>query len=399
MSHVLGTLTVEEFLANYWQKKPLLIRNAIPDFESPLDPEELAGLACEEGVEARLIESVGANGKPWQISHGPLDDATFVRLPERDWTLLVQAVDHYVPEVAELLEQFAFIPRWRLDDIMISYAPEGGNVGPHVDNYDVFLLQGKGTRRWQLGGFKGEDAAIVDGISLRILEHFEISNNEDWELAPGDMLYLPPRYAHHGVSTSNDCMTYSIGFRAPSADEVVTSWADYRGEQLSDAQRYTDPDLDAQDPALLDDGALARVRQLMLESLDDPAQLAQWFGRYMTQTKYPDQLIALDPPIDRDSVAAALNEGAEIKRALGSRFAYRPADTDADHESATLFVDGDGMACPLPLAQAIADNQQPLGLEQLERDEHDLLVQLVNRGSLELVTENEDEFDGQANDG
>ncbi|MGJ8521711.1 50S ribosomal protein L16 3-hydroxylase [Carnimonas sp. R-84981] len=389
MTGVLGELTAQRFLAEYWQKKPLLIRQAIAGFESPLSAEELAGLACEEDVESRLIESVGADGKPWQVTHGPLDEEVFARLPERDWTLLVQAVDHYVPEVAELLEQFSFIPRWRLDDIMISYAPPGGNVGPHVDNYDVFLLQGAGQRRWQLGGFKGEDAAIVDGISLRILKEFTVSNDEEWVLEPGDMLYLPPRYAHHGISESTDCMTWSIGFRAPSADEAVTSWADYRGEQLSDALRYADPDLSVQDPALLDEGAIERVRALILESLDDKQQLGEWFGRYMTQTKYPDQLIALEPSIDLATLRGALAAGEQLVRSQGSRFAYRPAlGNEAD--SATLFVDGDGIPCSLSLAQQLAQVDQPLPAELLDEPAAaELLLELTNRGSLVLEEQSE----------
>ncbi|WP_344057210.1 cupin domain-containing protein, partial [Nocardioides hwasunensis] len=154
---MLGGLSAADFLRDYWQRKPLLIRGAFPDFACPLAPDELAGLACEAGVEARLVEEQGPQG-PWQVSHGPFDETTFARLPEQEWTLLVQAVDHYVPEVAELLGSFDFLPRWRLDDIMISYAPPGGSVGPHVDQYDVFLLQGSGQRRWQLGGRVAEDA-------------------------------------------------------------------------------------------------------------------------------------------------------------------------------------------------------------------------------------------------
>lgn len=390
MNAPLGEFGLERFLAEYWQKKPLLIRGAFPGFVSPLEPEELAGLACEEGVEARLVESVGADGKPWGLSHGPFTDATFARLPEQDWTLLVQAVDHYVPEVAELLEAFDFIPRWRLDDVMVSYAPKGGNVGPHVDNYDVFLLQGSGQRRWQLGGWIGEEAAIVDGVSLRILAEFTVEAGQDWVLEPGDMLYLPPRIAHHGVSVSNDCMTYSIGFRAPSADEVITSWADYRGEQLGESLRYADPDLALQNPGLLDDAAIERVRALILESLDDRTQMAQWFGRYMTQTKYPDQLVAPDPRIESDELKEALEQGLPLERTPGSRFAYRPGEAGR----ATLFVDGDGLDCALALAQLLA-SAEPLEASLLDGAEaQELLVTLVNRGSLSLL-EDEDEEDDE----
>lgn len=347
---MLGGLSAADFLRDVWQQKPLLIRGAFPDFRCPLDPDELAGLACEEGVEARLVEEHGTSG-PWRVRHGPFDEATFATLPERDWTLLVQAVDHYVPEVAELLEAFDFLPRWRLDDVMISYAPPGGSVGPHVDQYDVFLLQGSGQRRWQLGGKVDDDAPILDGIDLRILERFEVAPGDDWILEPGDMLYLPPGWAHHGISQSEDCLTLSVGFRAPSADEAITSFADYLGEQLPASKRYADGGMvPPEDPAELDDAAVERVRRLILDTLDDPAQLAQWFGRVMTQPKYVDQLVPTEHPTDPAELVAALQEGEALIRSPGSRFAWRALDDDR----ATLFADGDGLNCARPLARALA---------------------------------------------
>ncbi|MCG6657379.1 cupin domain-containing protein [Halomonas campisalis] len=375
---LLGGLTAAEFLRDVWQRRPLLIRGAFPDFESPLDPDELAGLACEEGVEARLVEEHGKDG-PWQVRHGPFDERTFAKLPERDWTLLVQAVDHYVPEVAELLEHFAFLPRWRLDDIMISYAPPGGSVGPHVDQYDVFLLQGSGTRRWQLGGKVADDAPIIPGIDLRILERFEVEGDDDWVLEPGDMLYLPPGWAHHGVSQSDDCLTLSVGFRAPSADEAITSFADYLGEQLPASKRYADAGMaPPADPGELDDAAVARMRALILETLDDPAQLAQWFGRVMTQPKYVDQLVPSETPTEPDALVAELQDGAELIRTPGSRFAWRALDA----QRATLFVDGDGVECPLPLAQLVASDA-PLDAELLAHEgAAERLAMLLDAGSL-----------------
>ncbi|MDI5893137.1 cupin domain-containing protein [Halomonas rhizosphaerae] len=375
---MLGGLTAAEFLRDVWQQKPLLIRGAFPDFQCPLDPDELAGLACEEGVEARLVEEQGADG-PWQVRHGPFDEATFATLPERDWTLLVQAVDHYVPEVAELLEAFDFLPRWRLDDIMISYAPPGGSVGPHVDQYDVFLLQGSGQRRWQLGGKVDDEAPILDGIDLRILERFEVAPSDDWVLEPGDMLYLPPAWAHHGVSQSDDCLTLSVGFRAPSADEAITSFADYLGEQLPASRRYADAGMaPPEDPAELDDAAVARMRRLILETLDDPAQLAQWFGRVMTQPKYVDQLVPTESPTEVEALVAALQEGEELVRSPGSRFAWRALDGDR----ATLFADGDGLNCALPLARHVASDA-PLDAEALALPgAAALLARLLEIGSL-----------------
>ncbi|MCB8887636.1 cupin domain-containing protein [Vreelandella malpeensis] len=382
---LLGDLTPEEFLKSYWQQKPLLIRGAIPDFVSPLDPDELAGLACEPGVEARLVEENGPNG-PWQVSHGPFDDATFERLPQGHWSLLVQAVDHYVPDVAALMKSFSFLPNWRLDDIMVSYAPPGGSVGPHVDQYDVFLLQGRGHRRWQLGGKQADDAPILQGIDLKILATFEIEPDSDWTLAPGDMLYLPPGWAHHGVSQTDDCMTYSIGFRAPSADEAITSFADYLGEQLPGSTRYGDAGMaPAEAIGELDDAALERMRHFILSTLDQPKELAQWFGRVMTQPKYMDQVIPLEEPMSEEDLVAQLHAGEPLFHTPGSRVAWR-----TEQGATTLFVDGDGLPCDPTLARRIADSA-PIYADVLELDgAAAMLTHLVNAGSLGFL-EDEDE--------
>lgn len=375
---LLGGLSAADFLRDYWQKAPLLIRGAFPDFDNPLSPDELAGLACEDNVEARLVEEQGPEGA-WQVSHGPFDERTFARLPEQDWTLLVQAVDHYVPDVAALLEEFSFLPRWRLDDIMVSYAPPGGSVGPHVDQYDVFLVQGSGQRHWQLGGKVADDAPIIKGIDLRILETFDIDPDHDWVLEPGDMLYLPPGWAHHGVSQSDDCMTYSVGFRAPSADEAITSFADYLGEQQPASKRYSDAGMPpSTDPGELDSAALERMRALILDTIDDPAQLAQWFGRVMTQPKYVDQLAPSDTPTPEDELVTALQEGDILVTAPGSRFAWHAISADR----ATLFADGDGIECDLALAQDIAGRNEFDASLLDHPDAPRVLVKLVDAGSL-----------------
>ena len=278
---ILGTVSREQFLADYWQKKPLLIRNAIADFIPPIDADELAGLALEEEVESRIVLE-----QDWQLRCGPFTEETFASLPAEKWTLLVQAVDLWVPEVAELLHKFDFLPRWRIDDIMVSYAADGGSVGPHFDYYDVFLLQGAGQRRWQIGAACDSNSPLLGNTQLKILQHFEPV--EEWLLEPGDMLYLPPRVAHHGVAVG-ECTTFSVGFRSPTATEMLDDLATELLTGVLPANHLTDPPLT---PAMANDqissAHIAKVRELLLSTLDNEKLLADWFARYMTSPKYPE---------------------------------------------------------------------------------------------------------------
>ncbi|MFB6273326.1 MAG: cupin domain-containing protein, partial [Salinibacter sp.] len=239
-SAVLGDRSPADFLDTYWQTRPLVVRDALPNFRSPLSPEELAGLACEEDVESRIVLEEGGE-HPWELRHGPFLSEDFLELPETHWTLLVQEVDRLIPEVGALLDHFRFLPDWRLDDVMVSYAPTHGTVGPHVDNYDVFLLQGAGHRRWKIGTAPVEDDEIVPGLDVRILADFEA--DEEFVLGPGDLLYLPPRVAHYGVSTDDACMTYSIGFRAPRHQDLVANFLQHAVDTIDPDARYSDPDL------------------------------------------------------------------------------------------------------------------------------------------------------------
>lgn len=222
-------LPAERFLAEYWQKQPLLMRAVASGLEHP-DAETLAGLALEAEVESRLI--TGHDDGPWNLQHGPFTERDFQVLPRENWTLLVQSVDCFLTDVSLLLDSFDFLPGWRLEDIMISYAARGGSVGPHFDRYDVFLIQAKGTRRWKLGGQCNRHTPLLQHDHLKLLEQMEVE--EEYLLQPGDALYLPPGIAHWGIAEDSDCVTWSVGFRAPSPAELLGRLADAAAEAGGD---------------------------------------------------------------------------------------------------------------------------------------------------------------------
>ncbi len=275
---LLGGISAKTFLKEYWHKKPLLIRGAIPNFEGFLTPNELAGLACEEDVQSRLISTVK---KQWKLEQGPFAEKRFAKLPERDWTLLVQSVNHHLQEANDLLQQFNFIPYARLDDLMVSYAPDGGGVGPHFDSYDVFLLQGCGQRLWRIS--EQEDLSLVEGAPLRILKNFK--TEQEFTLSAGDMLYLPPHVAHWGIAIG-DCMTYSIGFRAPSAQELAGEFLNYLQEHRTFSGMYADPDLAVQaHPAEIGQGMVRQVSSILDELKWNDKDVADFLGLYLTEPK------------------------------------------------------------------------------------------------------------------
>lgn len=380
---LLGGMTAREFMRDYWQKKPLLIRQAIPDFESPIDADELAGLALEEEVESRLVIEHGE--RPWELRRGPFAEDEFGKLPEREWTLLVQAVDQFVPEVGELLEHFRFLPSWRIDDVMISYAAPGGSVGPHFDNYDVFLLQGAGQRHWQIGQMCDSDSALLEHADLRILADFQAT--DEWTLEPGDMLYLPPRLAHSGVAV-DDCLTYSVGFRAPSAAEVLTHFTDFLSQYLPDEERYTDADAQpVSDPHQIQRDALDRLKGLLAEHMSDERMLLTWFGQFMTEPRYPELVVG--PKLEEEDLLGSLDQGAVLIRNPSARLAWSEVDEDL-----LLFASGQSRLLPGKLRDLLkmicaadALHAENLGPWLADEDGRNLLCELVKQGSLGFADE------------
>jgi 50S ribosomal protein L16 3-hydroxylase len=273
---LLGNITPAEFLKKFWQKRPLLIRNALPDGYAPLNREALFALAAREEVESRLITHFAQS---WKLAHGP-----FAQLPsvkKKAWSLLVQGVNLHDDQADQLLQQFRFIPDARLDDLMISYASDAGGVGPHFDSYDVFLLQAHGQRRWRISAQK--DLTLKSGMPLKILDNFQPT--EEFILNPGDMLYLPPHYAHEGVAIG-ECITCSIGFRAPDWQSLGESFLNFMADSVELPGRYSDPDLQpTRLPARIDDGMLDQVMKAFTQLASTPADVAIFLGEYLSEPK------------------------------------------------------------------------------------------------------------------
>lgn len=368
-----GKVSAEQFLKQYWQRKPLLLRQAFPDFADPITPEELAGLACEQEVESRLVFTEPTN---WRLQSGPFVERDFTSLPQRDWTLLVQAVDQWVPEVKQLMQSVALLPSWRVDDIMISYATAGGGVGPHFDYYDVFLVQGKGSRIWRTGQRCTAADELRTDSGLKLLSHF--GTEAEYELHSGDVLYVPPGVAHWGVS-NDDSLSYSIGFRAPSLGDMLIGFSDHLADTLSADQRYTDPRLTpATAPGEISAAALQQARKALLGLLDDKVALARWFGSAMTQPRYPD---SIEP---RRKLSPAMQNAAQYRLHPASRLAWTLQD-----DSVLVFCDGDSSSWPdssalrkLCQQLAVPGAAIPASLCTRNASCRDLRDQLLLQGSL-----------------
>lgn len=373
-------MPAEQFLRDYWQKRPLLIRNAFPDFDSPLQPEDLAGLACEEIALSRLIRH-DRSRDGWQVESGPFDEDLFPGLGERDWTLLVQDVDKWDADVAALLPQFAFLPRWRIDDIMVSFAATGGSVGAHVDQYDVFLLQGQGHRRWQIDASEAMGRGLPpqdfrDDVELKLLREF--TPTHDWVLGPGDMLYLPPMVPHHGVA-EDPCLTFSVGMRAPSVSELMGDYVDTLAAETDESVRYRDADLQPPaDPYEIDDGAMARVVEAIeAMRMQDPERLGDWFGSFITGYRNAQQVVAGEAPPPRIELEWLLSQGqTSLQRNPFTRMAWRRA-----HDDARLFASGTVWSMPVADARVLAASAQ------LDGDTYGALSEAGREAVLELLAQ------------
>lgn len=367
-------ISIDTFLQEYWQQKPLLIKNAFPNIDPLISPDELAGLACEEGIESRIIVE-NDDDQHWALKKGPFGEEVFGELPETHWTLLVQDVEKHLPDLACFLAPFRFIPDWRIDDLMISFAPEGGSVGPHTDNYDVFLLQTHGKRHWQISEQTPEQWQHRQDTPLCILSNFEQS--ESWITEPGDLLYLPPSVPHHGVALE-DCMTYSIGFRAPSAKELIDDYALWRVEHIDNQAWFCDAkrsDASAQHNITRDD--LTRVRNILQTALEtSDTQLAQWFGELVTRNKPDFDAKHVDETFER------IPENCFLERNPASRLSWYK-----DDQGCFLFVDGETFASDKALGGLFQTLCRDTHLQSdnviaMEQSAQAVVLALINQGHL-----------------
>lgn len=319
---VLGGITAEQFLAEYWQKKPLLVRNGLPEIVGLLQPQDVQELALEEHASARLIRQKDKNPNEWHVKSSPLTKGDFQKLPKL-WSILVQAVDHYSFDLSELWKKFPFIPQWRRDDIMVSYAPKGGSVGKHFDFYDVFLVQGHGHRRWQLGQMCDANTAFVPNQPLKLLPEIDVQFDE--VLAPGDLLYVPPGMAHYGVA-EDDCLTFSFGFRMPNVAGMMERISD----QFSANILLQNPVVDIARKQMSQIGEissteLSYLKELVLAQLQDSTALDAAIMSYMSEPKYPDNIPEPDE-IEADDLQEILHEGYEVLLEPASRLLYTESD-------------------------------------------------------------------------
>ncbi|MDR6541520.1 50S ribosomal protein L16 3-hydroxylase [Acinetobacter bereziniae] len=381
---VLGGITAEQFLTEYWQKKPLLVRNALPEIAEILVPDDVMELALDENITARLIKQKDKDPNQWSVKTSPLIKGDFQKMPKL-WTLLVQAVDHYSFDLAELWKKFPFIPQWRRDDIMVSYAPKGGSVGQHFDFYDVFLVQGFGHRRWQLGQMCDAESEFVEGQPLKLLPNIEI--NFDEVLAPGDLLYVPPGLAHYGVA-EDECLTYSFGFRMPNIADMM----DRVSDKFVEDQRLRNPLLDVlrhkSNPiGQVTQAELDYLKAELLAQLNQSDVLEDAIMSLMAEPKYPENIPDAEA-IGTGDLEEVLEQGYLLQIEPASRLIYLEQNNQllfwANGESICISTEFAPYLKQIADGHAVALNPQLSEQEILED-----IAGLLNESILMLVPTDE----------
>ena len=378
MSAPLGGMSESEFLQDYWQKKPLLIRQAFPGFVPELDSGDIAGLACEELADSRWV-SGSFPAHDWALRYGPFEESLFSTLPETHWTLLVQDVEKHFPPLRRLLDRFSFLPRWRVDDLMASVAAPGGSVGPHVDQYDVFLLQAQGRRRGHIADSFQPD--LLPDCELNVLKSFE--SEQEWVLETGDMLYLPPGIAHHGVALE-ECMTWSVGMRAPSSADLFLALGEWLAGEHAEGPRYSDPGLEPGFlPGELDQDARRRFQSLVNPASADAYSFDDFLGAFLSEYRLAHRPAPAAAPIGAIELEQALSNGRTLQQNPWTRLLWT-----GDSMAVTLFAAGMRYSCSRELACLVCDPERLASLDRaLNSEEIAILCKLLNDGHLYLESE------------
>ncbi|VAW57706.1 FIG002776: hypothetical protein [hydrothermal vent metagenome] len=376
----LGKLTPQQFLNEYWQKKPLVIRQAFPKFQCPITADELAGLSCEEEVDSRIIiEKDGEH--PWQPIFGPMSENTFSTLPRSHWTLAINDLEKVMPEFAWIPDCFDFIPNWRFDDLLCSYAADQGSVGPHFDLYDVFIIQAEGQRRWQISTAEVTEDNQVNETPLRIQKTFNAE--QEWILEPGDMIYIPPNVSHHGVSLG-ESMSFSVGYRAASHADLLSDFIAHITQNLSVKLTYQDADLKVQSHSSeITPEAIQRIKNIFKDYLNpEHKEIENWFGQYMSDPKSEYTESPNEPLNTFNELITEIDIGASLSRHPASRFTFIKKETQAN-----LFIDGDTLTTSLSFASALCDSRiiNINLLNNMDSSEQQLILDLYNSGKVHLT--------------
>jgi len=386
--HCLGEISVDDFLTNYWQKKPLLIRNAFPDLrsseQSPITADELAGLACEDNVNARLVLEKDGD-YPWQAENGPFEESRFSELPDTHWSLLISDMEKYLPETMSLVKPFRFLPDWRRDDLMISYAPEGGSVGAHVDDYDVFLIQLSGQRLWKISEHFSDEA--IEDVDLRILKNFDAE--QEWLCSAGDLLYLPPNVAHHGIAQNChdkqgndvDCLTASVGYRAPSLKTITSDYIHFLNENVHSTTRFTDnsPVKAAHHAEITDDTVSQFIDYLKQGLTLEKTQVKRWLGQYCSDNKAFEEFTTEQGNIDYKELTEIAAQFS-LTQSSCSKFLFSKLT-----QGALLFINGASYKVSLQFAELMCDDEVldfKLIQQIMTGEEKDIVLLLFNSGAI-----------------
>jgi 50S ribosomal protein L16 3-hydroxylase len=377
-----NVLKQDIFLSEYWQQQPYVFRDALTDsvnnIVETVDGNELAGLACEEMVESRIIFGCGQTGE-WRCEQGVFDESRFASLPDQNWTLLVQGLDQWFEEVRDLFQYFDFLPQWRLEDVMASYAPKGGGVGPHFDYYDVFLIQVTGTREWKLGQQCDEQSELQNNEQVKLLKEF--LTEETHELKTGDILYVPAGKAHWGTATSDDCITLSVGFRSPSEKELVAHLLEGIIDKCAENLRFQDPVSDTNThPSKISISTQQQVTQLLQQLSQDNIQQAaqQAFGELVTEPRYFLSEESMGEVSEHD-FPSQLNQMVSECSAISI---YSPVSTRLAFSEIGLFINGIHYLVSEAFAENMCDGE--VVFENMGESEKLVLITLLEQGDVSL---------------